>query len=119
MGGYSLGYQFWIWMTTLWEATLWEATLWEATLWATNFGSGIVHAYRLEAVYRTLKRDRCLGNKQKAWIRRWRKRFAVRYRAMPARDDLAVDELRDKVRQGRDFAGRGLRKNGARGPKKS
>ena len=64
---------------------------------------------------------RSLGitNKQKVWIRKWRKRFSDRYKMMPARDDLAVDELRDKVRQGRDFAGRGLRKNGARGPKKS
>ena len=52
---------------------------------------------------------RSLGitNKQKVWIRKWRKRFSDRYKMMPARDDLAVDELRDKVRQGRDFAGRG------------
>ena len=60
-----------------------------------------------------------ITNRQKCYIRRWRKRYSVKYKVMPVREDLAVEVLQDKVPKGGGFCRPGAREKRGAGPKKT
>jgi hypothetical protein len=69
-----------------WDPTVWDPTIWDPTVsGATRFGSCDALTCSLETVYRTLKRERCLGNCYMST------KIAVTHRQTSLNDDETVE----------------------------